>query len=53
MGILAFIKANSTALLAMWVVLEQYLAANPKIKANSTWQLLVNLANAAFTAEKN
>jgi hypothetical protein len=53
LGIIAFLKANSTTLLAMWVVFENYLASSPKIKANSTLQLLVNLANAAFTARKN
>jgi hypothetical protein len=40
---LATLKANSDIILAAWLILEQYLAANKKIKANSTSQLVVNL----------
>jgi hypothetical protein len=47
-GISAAITANSTTILAIWLVLEQYLAANPKIKANSTFQLVSNLIKAGL-----
>ena len=40
------ISANSTQILAVWLVLEQYLAANDKIKANSTFQLISGLIKA-------
>ena len=43
---LAALKANSEIILATWLVFEQYLAANKKIKANSTTQLIVNLVDA-------
>ena len=42
---LAALKANSEIILATWLVFEQYLAANKKIKANSTAQLVVNLVD--------
>jgi hypothetical protein len=34
-GILAFLSANKVQLLGAWLVLEQYLASNKNIKANS------------------
>ena len=40
---LATVKANGEIILAVWLVFEQYLASNKKIKANSTLQLVVNL----------
>ena len=40
---MAFLNANGTWLLALWLVFEQYIAANEKLKANSTLQLVVNL----------
>jgi len=43
---MAALKANSEIILAAWLVFEQYLAANKKIKANSTAQLVVNLVDA-------
>jgi len=43
---LAAVKANGEIILAAWLVFEQYLAANKKIKANSTLQLAVNLVDA-------
>ena len=43
---LTALKANSEIILAAWLVFEQYLAANKKIKANSTAQLAVNLIDA-------
>jgi len=42
---LATVKANGEIILAVWLVFEQYLAANKKIKANSTLQLAVNLVD--------
>jgi hypothetical protein len=44
----AAVAANKTTILAVWVLFEQYLAANPKIKANSTLQLVVNLSDMAI-----
>jgi hypothetical protein len=46
---LSFIQANSTTLLGLWVIFEQYLAQNRKIKANSTFQLVNNLIRALLT----
>jgi hypothetical protein len=42
-ALLAFLEANGTWILALWVVFEQYIAANEKLKANSTLQLVINL----------
>ena len=42
-AILAAIKANADTILAVWLVIEQLLAANKNIKANSTLQLVTNL----------
>lgn len=42
-ALLAFLEANGTWILAFWVAFEQYIAANEKLKANSTLQLIVNL----------
>jgi hypothetical protein len=42
-ALLAFLEANGTWILALWVALEQYIAANDKLKANSTLQLVINL----------
>ena len=42
-ALLAFPEANGTWILALWVAFEQYIAANEKLKANSTLQLVVNL----------
>jgi hypothetical protein len=41
--ILGALKANADTILALWLVLEQLLAANKKIKANSSAQLVLNL----------
>jgi hypothetical protein len=43
MSLAAFLEANGTWILALWVAFEQYIAANDKLKANSTLQLIVNL----------
>jgi hypothetical protein len=42
-ALLAFLEANGTWILALWVAFEQYVAANKKLKANSTLQLIINL----------
>lgn len=42
-ALIAFLNANGTWLLALWLVFEQYIAANEKLKANSTLQLVINI----------
>jgi len=42
-ALIAFLEANGTWVLALWVAFEQYIAANQKLKANSTLQLVINL----------
>jgi hypothetical protein len=42
-ALIAFLEANGTWVLALWLVFEQYIAANEKLKANSTLQLVTNL----------
>lgn len=44
----AFLNANGTWILALWLVFEQYVAANEKLKANSTLQLVINLVKNAL-----
>jgi hypothetical protein len=39
---LAFMEANGVWILALWVALEQFIAANEKLKANSTLQVIIN-----------
>ena len=39
----AFITAHAVEILGIWILLEQLLASNDKIKANSTFQLVSNL----------
>jgi hypothetical protein len=39
-AIYAFITAHAVELLGLWVLFEQVLASNRKIKANSTFQLV-------------
>lgn len=39
---LAFMEANGVWILALWVAFEQFVAANDKLKANSTLQLVIN-----------
>jgi hypothetical protein len=41
-AVYAFIIAHAAEILGIWVLLEQLIAANPKIKANSTFQLVSN-----------
>ena len=42
-AIYAFINANAVQILGIWLLIEQLLAANTKIKANSTFQLVSSL----------
>jgi len=42
-ALLAFLEANGTTILGIWLLLEQLLAANKKIAANSTFQLVSNI----------
>ena len=39
----AFLNANGTWILGLWLVFEQYVASNDKLKANSTLQLVINI----------
>ena len=41
-AVYAFIIAHAAEILGIWVLLEQLIAANPKMKANSTFQLISN-----------
>ena len=41
-AVYAFIMAHAAEILGIWVLLEQIIAANPKMKANSTFQLVSN-----------
>lgn len=41
-AIYAYIIAHAAEILGLWVLAEQLIAANPKIKANSTFQLISN-----------
>ena len=50
-ALLAALKANSDVILTVWLILEQYLAANKKIKANSTVQLVMQGVD--FLVKKN
>lgn len=45
----AFLNANGTWILALWLVFEQYVAANEKLTANSTLQLVINLVKSALS----
>jgi hypothetical protein len=41
-AIYAFVVAHAAEILGIWVLLEQLIAANPKLKSNSTFQLISN-----------
>ena len=41
-AVYAFVVAHAAEILGIWVLLEQLIAANPKMKANSTFQLISN-----------
>jgi hypothetical protein len=42
-ALMAFLEANGTWILALWLAFEQFIAANDKLKANSTLQLVINI----------
>ena len=42
-ALIAFLEANGTWVLALWLVFEQYIASNDKLKSNSTLQLIINV----------
>jgi hypothetical protein len=42
-ALIAFLEANGTWILALWLAFEQFIAANDKLKANSTLQLVLNI----------
>jgi len=41
-AVYAFVTAHAAEILGIWVLLEQLIAANPKMKSNSTFQLVSN-----------
>jgi len=51
-AIYAFVMAHTAEILGIWLLIEQMLAANPNIKANSTFQLVSNLIKAAIGNKK-
>lgn len=51
-AIYAFITAHTAEILGIWLLIEQLLASNPNIKANSTFQLVSNLIRAAIGSKK-
>lgn len=46
-ALIAFLEANGTTVLALWLVFEQWLA-NSKFKSNSTLQLVVNVVRSVL-----
>jgi len=40
---LAFLEANGAFIFGLWVLIEQVIAANPKMKSNSTLQFVMNI----------
>jgi hypothetical protein len=42
-ALLAFLEANGAWILALWLVFEQFVAANDKLKSNSTLELIINI----------
>lgn len=51
-ALLAFLQANNSTILALWVIFEQYLASNDKIKANSTLQLIIGVIRAIINSNR-
>ena len=51
-ALIAFLKANDALILSLWVVLEQYLAADKKLKANSTLQLVMGIIDTLIKGVK-
>ena len=52
-ALFAFLKANQTLIFSIWILLEQYLASNDKIKSNSTSQLVINLIHTLLSNGNN
>jgi hypothetical protein len=46
-ALLAFMEANGTLILGLWIVFEQWLAQS-KFKSNSTLQLIVNVVKSSL-----
>jgi hypothetical protein len=46
-ALIAFLEANGTTVLALWLVFEQWLAQS-KFKSNSTLQLVVNVVKSVL-----
>lgn len=42
-ALIAFLEANGTWILALWLAFEQYIASSKKLKSNSTLQLVISL----------
>jgi hypothetical protein len=38
----AFMEANGYVVLGLWLVFEQWIASSPRLKSNSTLQLILN-----------
>ena len=49
---LAFLEANGAFIFGLWVLIEQVIAANPKMKSNSTLQFIMNILG-KFLAKYN
>ena len=41
-AVFTYIHLHAAEILGIWVLLEQLIAANPKLKSNSTFQLISN-----------
>ncbi len=46
-ALIAFLEANGTIILALWLVFEQWLAQS-KFKSNSTLQLIANVVKSVL-----
>jgi len=42
-ALIAFLEANGTWVLALWLAFEQYIASSKRFQSNSTLQLVINL----------
>jgi len=42
-ALIAFLEANGTWVLALWLAFEQYIASSKLFQSNSTLQLVINL----------
>lgn len=48
----AFVTAHTAEILGIWLLVEQMLASNPNIKANSTFQLISGLIQVLVKPKK-